>query len=76
MPYRVYEASEFEALAQPAAATGSDEPRANRYMDALNRLEEEGYHLVAVDTTGASGLYVFHRRDDEPRPKARISDVG
>jgi hypothetical protein len=86
MPYRVYEAAEFDALAAPATDTGSEEPRANRYQDALNRLEEEGYRLVAVDPGGddAARLLVFHRPDpdletggegDGGEPHRRISNI-
>jgi hypothetical protein len=68
MPYRVYEASEIEALVSREGA-GADDPRPTRMQDALNRLEDDGYALVAVDGTGEGGaLYVFRRTDVEVDP--------
>ena len=70
MSYRIYESSEIEALSAPATEAGSEEPTANRLQDTLNRLEEEGYGLVAVTP---EGRYVF-RAEDPDQPHKRISN--
>jgi hypothetical protein len=71
MSYRVYEASEIEALMAPATDAGSDEPTANRLQDTLNQLEHEGYGLVTVTP---EGRYVF-RAEDPDQPHKRISNM-
>jgi hypothetical protein len=72
MSYRVYEASEVEALMAPATDTGSGEPEANRLQDTLNRIEQEGYGLVTVTP---EGRYVFRAEDPDEPPHKRISNM-
>jgi hypothetical protein len=76
MPYRVYEATELEALLSPEGDTaGTEAPRSNRLQDALNQLEEEGYTLVAIEPAEQGPSYIFHRDDPDPDTRARLNNM-